>query len=143
VLAQLREVTGISLDFLIAGTTLGIEDPGTATLECTATFAERVQWARELFGASAADLAAKMQVPLTTYIRWETGRDVMPKDKLEQFAHSFSVTVQYLENGNPSGLKAQVLRQLQDAHPGLWQAGHTDTAPDADTKDHTVATVSA
>lgn len=141
VLAQIRELTGISLDFLIAGSRHGFEDPNAIEVECTATFAERLQWAREIFGASAAELASKMQVPLSTYLRWETGRETMPKDKLEEFAHSFSVTVQYLENGSPEGLRGQVLRQLRAAHPGLWQAVHTDTAKDVYTTDHAVETL--
>ena len=134
-LGAIRRLTGISLDYLIAAEDQGIAQPSELGIECTATFAERIRWVRELFTDDASEVAEAMEVTTETIRRWEDGREPMPDKKQEEFAARFSISLAFLRQGLPVGLAPAVLAQLRAAHPGLWRvkaAVHIgkDKAPD-------------
>ena len=131
-LKKIRDVTGISLDYLVAGTKAGIDDPSDYSAECGASFCERLTWAREIFAADPAEAAKVMGVPAVIWQKWETGRDPMPEVKMVEFAHRFSVSMPYLLNGLPVGVAPALLRELRRRHPELWRGDHTSTDTDSD-----------
>jgi transcriptional regulator with XRE-family HTH domain len=120
-LVAVRALTGISLDYLIADQDIGLPNPHDFGGECTATFGERVRWARELYESDISAVAEAMGVSAQTYRHWETGRQPMPDDKQIDFARRFNVSMPYLRQGLPVGLQPAVLGLLQKAHPGLWR----------------------
>jgi transcriptional regulator with XRE-family HTH domain len=134
-LAAVRRLTGISLDYLIAGLDQGIADPTELTGECTATFAERIRWVRELYEDNIAEVAEKMGVSGSTYQRWEAGREPMPDGKQQEFAVRFNVSMEYLQRGLPVGIPSVALTLLRKAHPTLWRTADTSMGQGADTTD--------
>jgi transcriptional regulator with XRE-family HTH domain len=133
VLAAVRRLTGISLDYLIADLDQGIADPTELTGECTATFAERIRWVRELYADNITEVAEKMGVSASTYKRWEDGREPMPDAKQQEFAVRFNVSMQYLQRGLPVGIPSVALTLLRTAHPTLWRSADTSMEQGADT----------
>jgi len=131
-LVAVRALTGISLDYLIADQDIGLPNPHDLGGECTATFGERVRWARELYESDINAVAEAMGVSAQTYRHWESGREPMPDDKQAEFATRFNVSMRYLRQGLPVGLPPAVLALLQKAHPGLWRPeAPPDPAPQA------------
>jgi transcriptional regulator with XRE-family HTH domain len=132
VLAGVRRLTGISLDYLIADLDQGIANPAELTSECTATFAERVRWVRELYADDITEVAEKMGVSESTYKRWEDGREPMPDAKQQEFALRFNVSMEYLQRGLPVGIPFAALTLLREAHPTLWRTRPADTRTEQD-----------
>jgi transcriptional regulator with XRE-family HTH domain len=133
-LVAVRHLTGISLDYLIADLDQGFMHPDELRLaECTATFAERIRWVRELVEDDIGEVAKAFGVSIETYRRWEDGREPMPDTKQAEFAHRFSVSMSYLQKGQPDGVASSVLGPLRKAHPELWRAAGSRTATGADT----------
>ena len=126
VLARIRELTGLSLDYLVAGA--GDFDPATLTGECRASFIERLRWARELHYPTVEAATAALGFPVQQYARWEDGRDPMPDKAQEHFCAQFSVSMPYLQRGLPHGLPVTVLVSLHRGHSELWHLA----APTAD-----------
>lgn len=120
-LVLIRRLTGISLDYLIAGENHGIADPAALRIECTATFAERVRCARELFTDEISEVAAVMEVSETTIRRWEDGREPMTDAQQLDYVHRFRISLAFLRQGLSEGLPPDVLFQLRAAHPELWR----------------------
>jgi transcriptional regulator with XRE-family HTH domain len=134
VLSNIRGLTGISLDYLISGLEYGAENPTMLSVECRASYGDRMRWARELCEPDVRVAARAMGVATQTYQRWEDGREWMPDDKQADFAHRFNVSLAYLRQGLPTGIPAPVLVALREAHPDLWRiAGGncTGMAPDS------------
>jgi transcriptional regulator with XRE-family HTH domain len=133
-LAAIRRLTGISLDYLIADEDQGIAHPSEIGFECTATFAERIRWVRELFCNDIAELAKAMNVSEETIHRWEDGREPMPDIKQEELAHRFKISMAFLRQGVAVDLEPDVLARLRVAHPELWRmtgvGTDRDKAPD-------------
>ena len=127
-LSRIRELTGISLDYLICDADPGFADPVRLSGECHASFPERVRWIRELFEADDIEVAEAMQISPELYRKWESGREPMPQDKMQDFAGRFSVSMDYLVRGLPNGVAPRVLSALLRAHPTLWQEHCSDTA---------------
>jgi transcriptional regulator with XRE-family HTH domain len=118
---RIRELTGISLDYLLTGENSGIQDPGRFSGPCQATTAERIRWVRELFEPDIYVVAEIMGVAAQRWLDYETGREQMPPSRMQEFAHRFSVSLDFLAHGLPIGIAWPVLDRLLEAHPGLWQ----------------------
>jgi transcriptional regulator with XRE-family HTH domain len=123
VLRAIRNLTGISLDWLICGLEPGMDDLALAQLQgpCQATFGERLTYVREVLGHSAADLATRLGVDPVLWSKWESGSEPMPTATIEAIASYLNVSLDYLLRGLPTGLGRTLLRALLDAHPTLWQ----------------------
>ena len=121
VLASIRRLTGISLDYLIADTEPGNAQPNDLTAQCTATDHERLRWAREIHVINPAEAAEKLRVSAETYGRWEDGREIMPESKLAEFATHFRVSVAYLVDGRSEGIWPAEFKRLRRLHPDAWQ----------------------
>jgi transcriptional regulator with XRE-family HTH domain len=138
-LAAIRLLTGISLDYLITDHEQGARLPWELGAECTATFATRVRWAREISSLGSTEAAKAMGVSAETYARWEDGRELMPESKQAEFAHRFNVSLPYLAQGRTEGVDIGVLRILHALHPGLWVTvpapvgSDTPSSPGSDT----------
>jgi len=117
---RIRELTGISLDYLICGAIAGYPDPSEFSGPCGATFAQRLKWARELM-ATPEKAAEVMKVSLRTWNAWESGLDPMPTEAMSVFAERFAVSMPYLLHGLPVDVAPPVLAQLRAAHPELWR----------------------
>jgi transcriptional regulator with XRE-family HTH domain len=143
-LRTIRERTGVSLDYLIGFDAPGIADMEAFNATCNATAGERIRFVRELAEPDVSRIARLMNVRLSQYLRWESGMEIMPNEKMEEFAHRFSVSIDYLARGLPVGIAPEALDQLLQAHPRLWRLempDSTDTATDADSMESEFAEV--
>lgn len=126
VLASIRRVTGASLCRLIANVENGREDlferPRT-------TFGQRLRWARETQEPSLEEAAGVMGVPAQLWDKYEENQKKPSIEKMEEFAHRFSVSLDYLYRGQLVGIHDDVLAVLLKRHPELaTDSIGTDTA---------------
>lgn len=117
VLAELRRLTGASLDWLIADMTPG-QDPTTETSN-RSTVGQRLRWARETQEPSADTCAAFMRIAAADWVRYERDDLSLPLEVAREFAHRFSVTLDYLYDGRLIGVAPVVEQALVDKHPQL------------------------
>jgi transcriptional regulator with XRE-family HTH domain len=120
VLAAIRRLTGITLDYLVADEDTGVT-PSDINIECTATFAERLCWVRKLADLNVTKAAKEMKVSRDTYQKWEAGREPMPDAKLAEFADRFKIAMTFLQQGLPKELPPDVLARLRRDHPTAWR----------------------
>ena len=119
-LADIRRVTGISLDLLIAG-----EKPGNSTLIAKSphpddiTPADRLRWAREAVMPNVAEAAALMRTDVASWERFERGLDEPPLHLMSDFAHRFGVSLDYLYRGLLTGVAPEVWQAVLALHPEL------------------------
>lgn len=132
-LVRVREVTGTSLDYLIAGINVGQGSSGEYP-ECLISFSARLALTRQIYGAEIAEVAKRMGVSVKRYMRWEKGLDLMPLGRMEEFAHRFNVTLSFLETGSPEGLAPMVVQNLALAVPKLWRVADSGKAKRAGTR---------
>lgn len=129
VFVAIHRLTGISLDYLLAGDQDNPMSPDFFNAECEATFGERLMWARELQGASQEKAAQSLNVPLWKWKRWESDRLIMPAEMVKTFAAQASVSIDFLAHGLPRGLQSDVLAKLRMDHPTLWRQPVDPEAP--------------
>ena len=109
-------MTGASLCRLIANLESGREDLFEAP---RTTFGDRLRWARETQEPSLEEAAAVMGVPAQLWTKYEENQRKPPIEKMEEFAHRFSVSLDYLYRGQLVGIHEDVLSVLLKRHPEL------------------------
>lgn len=116
VLKEIRRVTGLSLDWLICDLA-----PGDVILPdlAVATPGDRLRWAREITHASSVEAALAMSVPIDQWVAYESGRTPIPLEVAQQFAHRFSVSLDYLYAGKMEGVFPQTRDALLARRPQL------------------------
>jgi transcriptional regulator with XRE-family HTH domain len=122
VLALLRRLTGVSLDRLVAGMR-----PGDADMvaqhgerdETSLVTADRLRMSREAANLSIKDVAELMKLEIDDWLRWEADLDTPPIDKLVEYAARFSVTIQFLTDGELTGLRPEIRQMLVARFPEL------------------------
>lgn len=130
-LEAIRRLTGISLDWLIAGLPRG-NDP---VADQVVSIGDRLRWARELQEPWLNSCAAVMNVAPELWTLYETDRTPLPVETAAEFAHRFSVSLDYLYRGLLDGVAPRVRKALEERHPTLRVAtlqACTDTATDDD-----------
>lgn len=77
---------------------------------------ERLKEIRTFEGLTQEEIAKKLNVKRSTYAGWESGKDIMPFGKLNEFANMFHVTLDSLvgtcdieENTNTSDLDVKII----------------------------------
>lgn len=113
-LALIRELTGVSLDSLIADMA-----PGRSVHAKPPTLADRLRWTRELMEPDAKAVADLLGLPLETWLRWESGEEKPDYEKLVEFATRFSVSLEFLLQGNTKQVERTRLGALLRLHPEL------------------------
>lgn len=121
-LEKIRRLTGVSLDWLIAGQAQG-SDAKMATPHRNVTIGERLRWARETQEPWVPSVAAVMQVTAEQWRAYEENREPLPIETAIEFAHRFSVSLDFLLAGDLKGVAAPVLSALLQAHPELAPNG--------------------
>jgi transcriptional regulator with XRE-family HTH domain len=119
VLEAIRRTGGISLDWLITGLQVG-EQPNSVTRQISV--GDRLRWARETQEPWLNACAAVMGVNAPTWQSYEEDTVALPVDKAVEFAHRFSVTLDYLYRGSLDGVAEAVVEALLRAHPELAPA---------------------
>lgn len=115
ILERIRNITGVSLDWLIAALPVG-EQPNPIM---ETTLGDRLRWAREIQEPWMIACATVMQVQPDIWKGYEEDRISLPVDRAAEFAHRFSVTLDYLYLGKLDGIAAPVRDALLLAHPEL------------------------
>jgi len=130
VLAEVRALTGVSLDWLLCAD-VGGPSPGGPLAELLAdvktlgaiSAADRLRFARETQAKNAiARVARMMRIPLATWRLYERGTLALPLPVAEEFAHRFSVSLDYLYRGELGNIAATVREKLLAEHPELSAA---------------------
>jgi transcriptional regulator with XRE-family HTH domain len=135
-LTALRHITGISLCWLVAGAPHGRDDlvPIPATAEGAITLADRLRWTRTLMEPSLNRVAQVMNVDPATWQEIEAGVAKPWFELMEEFAHRFGVSLDFLYLGRLEGISDDVADVLIQSHPELVaaaDAARTSTARDA------------
>lgn len=125
VLDRLRRLTGVSLCYLICGMKNGFDGMAMRDMRAQITLGDRLCWARETQAPWLEVAARTMGVSALQWQRWEENLDTLPVEKAKEFAHRFSVSLDYLYSGLLIGIPERVLRELLRAHPELGE----QTAP--------------
>jgi len=131
VLALLRRLTGVSLDRLVAGMRPGNADMVAQHGERDDTclvIADRLRMSREAANHSVSEVAKIMKLEIDDWLRWEADFDTPPIDKLVEYAARFSVTIQFLTDGDLAGLRPEIRRMLVAKFPELEAHQHTQAA---------------
>lgn len=118
-LSAIRDLTGVSLDWLISGEGQG-ELPRVTT-----TVGTRLRWARQLYFRTFEECAQRMELSGQSWDRYETDDAELPVSLARRFAHLCCVTLDYIYEGEISGLEPEVAAELVKRHPQL------DGAPSA------------
>jgi transcriptional regulator with XRE-family HTH domain len=139
VLALLRKVTGASLDRLVTGLPPGKADMMTQHGEpelASQVLADRLRMVREAANHQVKEVADLMKLDVENWARWEADLDTPPIDKIVEFAARFSVTVQFLTDGDLEGLRTEIRQMLLEKFPEL---GHNpgEHSAAADREKHT------
>jgi transcriptional regulator with XRE-family HTH domain len=135
---KVRDLTGVSLDYLLGYDTPGISDLERYDRACSASAGQRLRYIREFVTPDVSRFARLMGVRASRYLRWEADIEAMPIEKMEEFARRFGVSVDYLARGLPVGIAPEPLAKLLKEHPDLWHspAGEQENpgsdVPDAD-----------
>jgi transcriptional regulator with XRE-family HTH domain len=115
VLERLRRLTGISLDWLVCGIGEGVP----AVIPATVTVGDRLRWARETQEPWLNSCAAVMRIAPAEWQAYESNHKPLPVATALEFAHRFSVSLDYLYVGRLDGVDAAVKQKLIEAHPEL------------------------
>lgn len=114
-LANIGRVTDVSLDMLIRGE----ESPGRANIipargliEGDLTLGDRLRMARELREPAIDKAAETMNVDVSRWAAWEAGAEQPPIGKMEEFAHRWQVSLDYLYRGLLGGVALDIGLQL-------------------------------
>ena len=75
---------------------------------------EKLKEIRLYEGLTQKEVAEKLGVERSTYAGWETGKDVIPLSKLNDFANIFKVSLDYLVGNTPNSL---VIKKIQEINP--------------------------
>jgi transcriptional regulator with XRE-family HTH domain len=117
VLGEIRRRTGASLDWLICdmppGQDVAIDNANHSTV------GQRLRWARETQEPRVNACAELMRVPLVTWLRYERDETVLPLEVAREFAHRFSVSLDYLYEGRLTGVAPAVEEALVALYPPL------------------------
>lgn len=133
VLRQIREVTGISLCSLVAGLPPGAADMLTPVdVEPPVTMGMRIRWTRMMMDAGLAETAELMGCTERTWTGYEYGYSNPPASKMLEFAHRFSVSMDFLYSGSLLGLPDDVRAELLRLHPELSRQSDSDKATGGD-----------
>lgn len=114
-LAALRRVTGISLDLLIAGETPGRHDlvPRFGSRETEMMVGDRIRLVREIFEPDVKAVACAMGVTVELWTAWEASACQPPVEKVEEFAHRFGASMDFLYRGLVQGMPTETLKELR------------------------------
>jgi transcriptional regulator with XRE-family HTH domain len=120
-LADIRRVTGISLDVLIAG-----QKPGSTAIvppdevdPLDITLGDRLRWVREAVMPNVAEAAELMRTDLATWQKWERSLGRPGVELMSEFAHRFGVSLDYLYRGVLTGMAPEVWEAVLALHPEL------------------------
>ena len=127
VLSAIREATGVSLDFLVCGQKNGYDGllSSYRRPKNRIPLGLRLRWARETQEPSLEIAAHWMSVTPDQWRRYEEDLDPLPVAKAQEFAHRFSVTLDFLYQGRLAGMKDHspwVFAELVRQHPELQLA---------------------
>ena len=131
VLIALRQVTGVSLDVLVAGlpptsaTIVTLDDPGTDEI----TTGYRLRAARRTFFSDTTEIANLTQVSPATWDRWEQGLERPDVGKMAEFAQRCGVSLDFLYRGQLTGMAPEVWAAMRALHPELQPEAPADPAP--------------
>lgn len=129
-LVKLYELTHISLHFLITGDD---EAPALRPGTRRVTKGDRLRWAREVQGHTAEETARLLRVPLDRWEDYEQDRvDLKDLELLEEFAHRFNVSIDFLQQGRLVGIGRDALAQLLQHHPELEGGTRSSANPGND-----------
>lgn len=125
VLIRIRNLTGVSLDMLIAGQNMGndtlIDRRGLAEGEFSV--GERLRMVRTILEPSIEKAAAALDIDVATLSQWEAGAAVPPVDALIQFSRQFGdqhgVGLDFLYRGILNGISEEFGRELVRRNPAL------------------------
>jgi transcriptional regulator with XRE-family HTH domain len=114
-LANIGKVTGVSLDMLIRGE----ETPGRTNMipergliDGDLTLGDRLRLARELREPSITKAAETMNVDASKWSAWASGAEQPPVGKMEEFAHRWQVSLDYLYRGLLGGVALDIGLEL-------------------------------
>jgi transcriptional regulator with XRE-family HTH domain len=115
-LKAIRRVTGLSLDWLVCDLA-----PGDVIIPdlAVATPGDRLRWAREITCPSSTEAARVMSVPIDLWVAYESGRSEIPLSVAQEFAHRFSVSLDYLYEGKLEGVAPRMRDALLERRPQL------------------------
>lgn len=121
VFTSIRQVTGVSLDILVAG-----EPPGSTTMidahgqmSTDLTIGDRIRIARQAIAPNLRAAANLMKVEVALWERWEAGLEEPPVGVLMEFAHRFGVGLDFLYRGQNTGVAPKVWEAMVRVHPAL------------------------
>lgn len=125
VLANLRRLTGVCLDTLLAG-----ELPGSASMipiegmsdDAGVRLGDRLRMVREILEPALEQVAAVMGVDPATWAKWESGAERPGVGKMQEFAHRFGGGLDFLYTGTLAGISPLLLAELLTRHPQLLGA---------------------
>lgn len=118
VLAAIRELTGISLDWLIAGMAQG-QQPERFTGRKPVTVGDRLKFAREIWAPFVEQCADVMGIEASDWRAFEKNAMELPIELANEFARRFAVTLDYLYRGEMAGLEPELRAKLISNHPEL------------------------
>jgi transcriptional regulator with XRE-family HTH domain len=116
-LQRIRELTGISLDYLISGLDYGAEIDFHSSGGIVGSLGRRLRHVREAYGAPAHKVAALMGISVQTLDAWETDRTPMPLDMMADFSRRFTVPIDYLVRNDMHALPELLRERLQSRPP--------------------------
>jgi transcriptional regulator with XRE-family HTH domain len=129
ILGEIRRRTGASLDWLVCdmppGTDESVKDGDRSTV------GQRLRWARETQEPNATICAEVMRTPLATWLQYERDQLALPLEVAREFAHRFSVSLDYLYEGRLSGVAPAVEAALVEQHPFLLRRSNPPSATPA------------
>lgn len=126
-LRDIRMLTGISLDWLVADLPEGVRTLLDAAR--TISIGQRLRWARETQEPWLNACAAVMHIPAQQWERYEQDDDGLPVEVAMEFAHRFSVSLDYLYAGKLAGVAPAVMKTLLARHPELRGVEKREPAP--------------
>jgi len=137
-LKAIRQVTGLSLDWLICDLA-----PGDVIIPdlSVATPGDRLRWAREITCASSAEAARVMSTATDLWVAYESGRIPIPLSVAQEFAHRFSVSLDFLYFGRMEGVLPRMRDVLLERRPQLQAPARSPRTVDEGDRDIGTATV--
>lgn len=75
---------------------------------------EKLKEIREYEGLTQKEVAKKLNVSRATYAGWECGKDIIPLRKLNDFANSFNVSLDYLVGNTPDSELLPHLKNIDE-----------------------------
>lgn len=140
-LTEIRRRTGASLDWLICDMPSGQDfavDNGNHS-----TVGQRLRWARETQEPMVNACAEVMRLPLVTWLRYERDEVLLPLEVAREFAHRFSVSLDYLYEGRLVGVAPAVEAALVELYPPLLANGPPSATPLSDRSNLPASTTGA